>query len=197
VKLLDIRVLGDPVLRRETEPVSEVGDVLRELVGDMFTTMYAAEGIGLAAPQVGRTERVAVVDVDGTKLVMINPEVLNPSGSARAEEGCLSIPEIYGEVTRPQAITLRAMDLEGNSYELDADELLARCIQHEVDHLHGKLFIDYLGLFKRRSALSEWEKKKESYPGFVRKLTPGAEPSRSRREAEHATTHTPGQTGEM
>lgn len=197
MKLLDIRVLGDPVLRRETEPVAAISEELRELVADMFTTMYAAEGIGLAAPQVGRTERVAVADVEGTRLVMINAEVLNPAGSERAEEGCLSIPEIYGDVTRPESVTLRATDLDGNTYELDATGLLARCIQHEVDHLHGKLFIDYLGLFKRRSALSEWEKKKADYPGFIRKVIPGAEPARSRREAEHAHTHTPEHTGEI
>jgi peptide deformylase len=197
VKLLDIRVFGDPILRKETRRVTAVTDELRELVADMFTTMYAAEGIGLAAPQVGRTERVAVVDVDGTKLTLINPEIVSREGSSRAEEGCLSIPEIYGDVTRPDSIVLRATDLESQEYELKASELLARCIQHEIDHLHGKLFIDYLGLFKRRSAISEWEKKKEQYPGFIRRVVPGAEQPRRSAAAEHATTHTPEQTGEM
>ncbi len=92
---------------------------------------------------------------------------------------------------------MRAIDLEGQTFEIDASELLARCIQHEIDHLHGKLFIDYLGLFRRRSALSEWEKRKDSYPNFIRKITPGAEPSRRRESVQHATTHTPEQTGEM
>jgi peptide deformylase len=197
VKLLDIRVLGDPVLRRETTPVHEITDELRELVADMFATMYAAEGIGLAAPQVGRMERVAVVDAEGTKLVLINPQVLEPSGSARAEEGCLSIPEIYGDVTRPETVVLRATDIEGNEYELEATELLARCIQHEVDHLHGKLFIDYLGLFKRRSALAEWDKKKDQYPNCVRRVVPGAEQRRDSDVADHAHTHTPEHTGEI
>jgi peptide deformylase len=197
VKLLDIRVLGDPMLRKDTTPVAEITEDLRQLVADMFTTMYAAEGIGLAAPQVGRTERVAVVDVEGTKLTLINPEIVNRDRSSRAEEGCLSIPEIYGEVTRPDSIVLRATDLEGQEYELEANELLARCIQHEIDHLHGKLFIDYLGLFKRRYALGEWEKKKDQYPGFIRKVVPGAAQPRRSAAAEHATTHTPEQTGEM
>lgn len=197
MKLLDIRVLGDPILRRETEPVAEITDELRELVADMFTTMYAAEGIGLAAPQVGRTERVAVVDVEGTTLTLINPEIVVASGAAKAEEGCLSIPEIYGEVARPESVVVRATDLQGTSFELEASELVARCIQHELDHLHGKLFIDYLGLFKRRSALAEWERQKAKYPGLIRKITPGAEPSRRRDAKEHATTHTPEQTGEM
>lgn len=197
MKLLDIRVLGDPVLRRETEPVSEITDELRELVADMFTTMHAAEGIGLAAPQVGRSERVAVVDVEGTSLTLINPEVIVSAGAGKAEEGCLSIPEIYGEVTRAETIVVRATDLQGNPFELESGELVARCIQHEIDHLHGKLFIDYLGLFKRRAALAEWERQKVKYPGLIRKIIPGAEPSRRRPAAGHATTHTPEQTGEM
>jgi peptide deformylase len=195
--LLEIRVLGDPILRRETDLVTDITDELRELVANMFTTMYAAEGIGLAAPQVGRTERVAVVDVEGTRLTLINPEIVVSSGAAKAEEGCLSIPEIYGDVTRPERIVVRATDLEGASFELEAGELVARCIQHEIDHLHGKLFIDYLGLFKRRSALAEWERQKAKYPGLIRKITPGAEPARRRTATEHATTHTPEQTGEM
>ncbi|CAN5147543.1 peptide deformylase [soil metagenome] len=197
MKLLDIRVLGDPVLRRETEPVSDITDELRELVADMFTTMQAAEGIGLAAPQVGRSERVAVVDVEGTTLTLINPEIIVSAGAGKAEEGCLSIPEIYGEVTRPETIVVRATDLQGNPFELESGELVARCILHEIDHLHGKLFIDYLGLFKRRSALAEWERQKVKYPGLIRKIIPGAEPSRRRGVAGHATTHTPEQTGEM
>lgn len=197
MKLLDIRVLGDPILRRKTEPVADITDEFRELVANMFTTMHAAEGIGLAAPQVGRTERVAVVDVEGTTLTLINPEIVVSSGAGKAEEGCLSIPEIYGEVTRPETIVVRATDLEGSSFELEAGELVARCIQHEIDHLHGKLFIDYLGLFKRRSALAEWERQKPKYPGLIRKIVPGAEPSRRSAAKEHASTHTPEQTGEM
>jgi peptide deformylase len=204
MKLLDVRVLGDPILRRETTPVDSVTDELRALVADMFTTMYAAEGIGLAAPQVGRLERVCVIDVEGAKYTLVNPEIVEHSGSSRAEEGCLSIPEIYGEVERPERIVVRARDLDGAPTQLEASALLGRCIQHEVDHLHGKLFIDYLGLFKRRSALAEWEKLKEKYPGLVRKIVPGEVPSRRRggtpapsEASEHATTHTAERTGEI
>ena len=204
MKLLDVRVLGDPILRRETTLVESVTDELRAFVADMFTTMYAAEGIGLAGPQVGRLERVCVIDVEGAKYTLVNPEIVEHGGSARAEEGCLSIPEIYGEVERPERVVVRALDLDGARIELQADALLGRCIQHEVDHLHGKLFIDYLGLFKRRSALAEWDRLKEKYPGLIRKIVPGEVPSRRRgattaasEAAEHATTHTPERTGEI
>ena len=186
MKTLDIRVLGDPILRMETKPVAEVTGELKQLVEQMFTTMYAAEGIGLAAPQVGRTERLAVVDVEGAKYTLINPEIVSRDGSARAEEGCLSIPDVFGEVERPQRVTVRALDIDGKPFELAADELLARCIQHEVDHLHGKLFVDYLSVFKRRSALNQWEKLKSNYPGLIRKVVPGAE--QKPRSAEHTPT---------
>jgi peptide deformylase len=170
VKILDIRVLGDPVLRKETTRVTEITDDLRELISEMFNTMYAAEGIGLAAPQVGRTERVAVVDVEGAKYTLINPEIVSTAGSARAEEGCLSIPDIYGDVTRGSTVVVRATNENGESFEVEASELLGRCMQHEIDHLDGKLFIDYLSVFKRRSAMSQWEKNKADYPGFIRKV---------------------------
>jgi peptide deformylase len=171
VSILDIRVLGDPVLRRPTKPVTQVTDELRKLIADMFETMYAAEGIGLAAPQVGRTERLAVVDVEGKKFALINPEVLATSGSPeKAEEGCLSIPEIYGDVERPAEVTIRASDENGDLYEATAGELLGRCFQHEIDHLDGKLFIDYLSPLKRKAALAKWEKAKDEYPGNLRKV---------------------------
>jgi peptide deformylase len=171
VSILDIRVLGDPVLRKPTKRVTEVSDELRELIADMFETMYAAEGIGLAAPQVGRSERLAVVDVEGKKFTLINPEIVTTNGSPdKAEEGCLSIPEIYGDVERPAEVTIRATDENGNQYEASANELLGRCFQHEIDHLDGKLFIDYLSPLKRKAALSKWEKAKEEYPGNIRKV---------------------------
>jgi peptide deformylase len=171
VSILDIRVLGDPVLRKPTKHVAEVTDELRKLIADMFETMYAAEGIGLAAPQVGRTERLAVVDVEGAKFVLINPEILATEGEPdKAEEGCLSIPDIYGDVVRPFTVTFRAMDQHGREYEATGSELLGRCIQHEVDHLDGKLFLDYLSPLKRKAAMSKWEKSKGQYPGFIRKV---------------------------
>lgn len=171
MSILDIRVLGDPVLRKPTKRVTEITDELRQLIADMFETMYAAEGIGLAAPQVGRAERVAVVDVEGQKFTLINPEVLERTGEIdKAEEGCLSIPDIYGDVERPFTVTIRAMNENGEVYEATASELLGRCFQHEIDHLDGKLFIDYLSTLKRKAAMTKWEKAKSEYPGFIRKV---------------------------
>jgi peptide deformylase len=133
--------------------------------------MYLAKGIGLAAPQVGRSERIAVVDVDDKPLVIINPEVVSADlRTIKAEEGCLSIPDIYGDVVRPATVRVRALNLEGNAFEVDASELFARCLQHEIDHLHGKLFIDYLSVLKRRAALAKWTKEKHKYPAFLRTL---------------------------
>ena len=171
MSLLEIHVLGSPLLRTETTPVTTITDEVRRLVEDMFETMRAAQGIGLAAPQVGRLERVAVVDVDNQPLVLINPEIIAESGSERAEEGCLSIPDIYGDVDRAARVTVRATDLEGNIFEREASELLARAFQHEIDHLHGKLFIDYLSFLKRRGVMARWEDLKEKYPGQRRILT--------------------------
>ncbi|MDQ6689030.1 MAG: peptide deformylase [Gemmatimonadota bacterium] len=171
MSILDIRVLGDPVLRKPTKAVTAVTDEIRSLIANMFETMYAAEGIGLAAPQVGRTERVAVVDVEGKKFALINPEIVSKTGPAeKAEEGCLSIPEIYGDIERPAEVTIRALDENGKEYEESAGELLGRCFQHEIDHLDGKLFIDYLSPLKRRAALTKWEKAKDEYPGNIRKV---------------------------
>jgi len=171
VSILDIRVLGDPVLRKPTKHVTEITDELRQLIADMFETMYAAECIGLAAPQVGRTERLAVVDVDGQKFTLINPEVIERTDDIeKGEEGCLSIPDIYGDVDRPFTVTIRATNENGEQYEATASELLGRCFQHEIDHLDGKLFLDYLSPLKRKSAMAKWEKSKADYPGFIRKV---------------------------
>lgn len=189
MSILDIRVLGDPILRKETVPVGEITDEIRRLIADMFETMYASEGIGLAAPQVGRPERIAVVDVDGERHALINPEIVElSSATEKSEEGCLSIPNIYGDVTRPFTVTVRAMNENGETFEITASELLGRCIQHEVDHLDGKLFIDYLSMLKRRSALNKWDGEKADYPNFIRKVVAGSKsgrPSGSRARNEH------------
>ena len=185
MSLLDVRVLGDPILRQETKPVADVTDEVRRLIDDMFETMYAAKGIGLAAPQVGRRERVAVIDVgEGRPFAIINPEIVLAEGAAKGEEGCLSIPEVYGDVERAARVIVRAVGRDGEPFDIDATELLARCLQHEIDHLHGKLFIDYLGAFKRRSALAQWAKEREKYPGNVRKLTPAEIASHHQRDEE-------------
>jgi peptide deformylase len=184
VAVLDIRVLGDPILRERTAPTPAVTEDVRVLVENMFETMYAAEGIGLAAPQVGRSERVFVMDVDENPLALINPEIVQKEGSERAEEGCLSIPEIFGDVERATRVVARAIDLKGKPFEVEMTGLAARCIQHELDHLDGKLFIDYMSLIKRRFTSRKWEKEAANYPGFVRKLEPGK--SRSRRSRSRA-----------
>lgn len=170
MSVLDIYVLGAPILRQETRPVEQITDELRRLVDDMFETMYAAKGIGLAAPQVGRTERVAVVDVDDRRLVLINPEIVLAEGKQRDEEGCLSIPDIYGDVERASHVVVRALDRDGTPYEVDATDLLARCLQHEIDHLHGRLFIDYLSVVKRRAALAKWEKMRKGERSHIRRV---------------------------
>jgi peptide deformylase len=172
VSILPIQVLGSPILRQETVPVKQVTDDLRRLVDDMIETMYAAKGIGLVAPQVGRTERLAVIDTEGGKpFAIINPVVLSAEGSEKGEEGCLSIPDIYGDVVRPAVVKIRALGADGKEFEVDADELLARCLQHEIDHLDGKLFIDYLSVLRRRAAMAKWATLKGRYPKFVRTLS--------------------------
>ena len=177
MSLLDIHVLGSPILRQDTVPVRVVTDDIRTLIDDMFETMRAARGIGLAAPQVGRSERVAIVDVGKTReerqpIVLVNPEIVSQEGKSRGEEGCLSIPEIYGEVDRAATVVVRALDRDGVPFEIAATDLLARCVQHEIDHLHGRLFVDHLSLFKRRAALARWEEEKHLYPDLRRTLVP-------------------------
>ena len=184
MSLLPIHVLGAPVLREETEVVTAYTDDLRQLIADMFETMYAASGIGLAAPQVGRRERVAVVDVEGARYVMVNPEIVFREGKERAEEACLSIPELYGDVDRAKRVIVKAHDADGRPFDLPATDLLARCLQHEIDHLHGKLFIDYLSYLKRRAALAKWEELREDYPGNLRHLKPGDREGRGQEHAE-------------
>lgn len=144
----------DPRLKEKSLKVNSFDSSLRELVQDMVETMYAAPGIGLAAPQIGVHQQVIVVDLkagskDGQLFVAINPEVMNPQGEQYGEEGCLSVPDIYESVWCSQRIVLRAQDLEGKTWELPAEDLLARCFCHEIDHLRGILFIDRLSPLKR------------------------------------------------
>ena len=171
MSILDIRVLGDPILRQATVPVTAMSEELHRLIRDMFDTMHHARGIGLAAPQVGRTERLAVVEVDDHKLVLINPEVVERAGKAKGEEGCLSIPDIYADVERPGTVTVRAHDENFARYEVEASDLLARCLQHEIDHLDGKLFLDYLSVLKRAAALAKWKLQQDKYPGYIRRVS--------------------------
>ena len=173
MSLLDIHVLGSPILRQETERVETINADLRRLADDMFDTMHAAKGVGLAAPQVGRRERLTVVDADDVRLVLINPEIILHESTVRGEEGCLSLPEIYADVQRAARVIVRAQDIDGKWFEVEGTELLGRCLQHEIDHLHGKLFTDRLSLLKRRAAMREWDEEKLKYPKLLRVLPVG------------------------
>ena len=173
MSLLDIHVLGSPILRQDTQRVDTITPEMRRLVDQMFDTMAAAKGVGLAAPQVGRRERLCVVDADDTRLVVINPEIVFAEGTIKGEEGCLSIPEIYADVQRAARVIVRAQDIDGKWYEVEGTELLGRCLQHEIDHLHGKLFTDRLSLLKRRKAMKEWAEEKLNYPKLLRVLPVG------------------------
>lgn len=159
-----ILVLPDPRLRAIADPIEKVDDGIKQLAQDMLETMYDAPGIGLAATQIGEMKRIVVMDLardDEPKapIVMINPEILKFSDDAvTTEEGCLSIPELYYDVERSAEITVRYTDLEGKTVELDAEDRLAICIQHELDHLDGVLYIDYLSRLKRDRVLKKFQK---------------------------------------
>jgi peptide deformylase len=170
--LLDIHVLGSPILRRETEIVQQMTPELRRLVSDMFETMHAAKGIGLAAPQIGRSERIAIVDIDDKPLTLVNPRITMKSGKSRREEGCLSIPDIHFDVDRAGKVIVEALDIDMKPITLEGVDLFGTCLQHEIDHLHGKLFIDHLSILKRRQAMREWDEEKDQYPDLLRRLTP-------------------------
>ncbi|MGA1194726.1 MAG: peptide deformylase [Kiritimatiellia bacterium] len=159
--LLPILHHPDPRLRRRAQPVAAVDDDLRTFVANMFETMYAAPGIGLAATQVNDLRRVIVVDVSENQdepLALINPEVIAKDGEEEMEEGCLSVPGIYDKVQRAEHIRVRALNEQGETIEFDADGLLAVCIQHEIDHLDGKLFVDYLSKLKQTRIIKKLEK---------------------------------------
>ncbi|MCF8198020.1 MAG: peptide deformylase [Sulfuritalea sp.] len=150
--LLQILRYPDPRLHQKAAPVKAVDESIRQLASDMAETMYAAPGIGLAASQVDRHVRLIVIDIsdDRSQLqTFINPELLETSGEIEGEEGCLSVPGIYDTVKRASHVKVRALGLDGKSFEMEADELLAVCIQHEIDHLEGKVFVDYLSRLKR------------------------------------------------
>ena len=145
---------GNPVLEKPAETVTRFDDALRKLVEDMFESMYAAHGVGLAAPQIGIAKRLAVIDVSfkedpKARLVLVNPEIIRTEGKQRGSEGCLSLPEFREEVTRPLRVTVRAQDASGKHFEASGEELLARALMHETDHLNGKLYISHISALKR------------------------------------------------
>lgn len=149
-----ITLYGNPVLETPAETVTEFNDDLRKLVDDMFESMYAAHGVGLAAPQIGIGKRITVIDVTfkedpNAKLVLINPEIIHTEGRQRGTEGCLSLPEFREDVTRPNKVTVRAQDVEGKWFEHTGEELLARALMHETEHLEGRLYISHISRLKR------------------------------------------------
>jgi peptide deformylase len=152
------------VLTTMCEPVEEVNDEIRELVDDMIETMYHANGVGLAAPQIGVTKRITVIDVSAREdeesrvYVLINPEIVESEGKLKWEEGCLSFPGLYGEVVRAEKVKVRATNRDGESYEIEGEGLLAVALQHEIDHLDGVLFTERMSRLKRRMALKEYKK---------------------------------------
>lgn len=159
--ILNILHFPDPRLRTRAAPVSQVDASIRRLVDDMFDTMYDAPGIGLAATQVNVHQRVIVIDVSQEKnepRVFINPEIISRDGVERMDEGCLSVPGVYETVERAEKVKVRALNRDGQPFELEADGLLAVCIQHEMDHLEGKLFVDYLSSLKRERIRKKLEK---------------------------------------
>ena len=145
---------GDPVLEKPAEPIIEFNGDLRKLADDMFESMYAAHGVGLAAPQIGVSKRIVVIDVTfkedpNAKLVLINPQIIKTEGRQRGSEGCLSLPDFREQVTRANVVTVRAQDLEGKWFEKTGQEMLARAFLHETDHLNGKLYISHISALKR------------------------------------------------
>ncbi|MEC4090356.1 peptide deformylase [Pseudoalteromonas rubra] len=151
----------DERLRTVAKPVAEVNDEIRQIVADMLETMYEENGIGLAATQVDIHQRIVVIDVSEERdepRVLINPEIIAKDGSTISEEGCLSVPYSYAKVDRAETVTVKALNEHGENYEFDADGLLAVCVQHELDHLQGKLFIDYLSPLKRQRIRKKIEK---------------------------------------
>ncbi|MBN2647875.1 MAG: peptide deformylase [Thiotrichales bacterium] len=159
--LLDLVLYPDPGLREVCKPVSAMNDQVDRLIDEMFYTMYDAPGIGLAAPQVAVQQRVIVVDVSEGKdqpLALINPKIIQQAGSITWEEGCLSLPGIYAKITRPNHILVEGMNREGKQIQIEASDLLAVCIQHEIDHLNGVLFVDHLSNLKRSRALQQYRK---------------------------------------
>lgn len=165
--ILEILHYPDSRLRTKAKPVEKVDDSVRLLVDDMFETMYEAPGIGLAAIQVNVAKRVVVIDISeehDQPQCFINPEILERTGEETMEEGCLSVPGYYDTVTRAETVKVRALDRDGEPFELDADGLLAVCIQHEIDHLDGKLFVDYLSKLKQVRARKKIEKELRQRP---------------------------------
>ena len=176
MSVVPIHLFGSPVLRQRADEVGHVDTEVRNLVQNLFDTMHADRGVGLAANQVGVARRVAVVETEeGDRVVLIDPEILEREGKTRAEEGCLSIPDIYGEVDRAKRIVVETTSLDNARVRVEAVDLEARAIQHEIDHLDGILFLDRLSPLKRRMLTKKWRKSREGQTGLLKIVTPEAD----------------------
>ncbi len=181
MSILPVLRFPDPQLRTVAEPVNNVDSTIKKLINDMFETMYAERGVGLAATQVNQHIRLVVVDCAGEEekpqpITFINPEIVSASEELETcQEGCLSVPEIYADVERSKFVTVKALDKDGKAFTLDCEGLLAVCIQHEIDHLNGKLFVDYLSAAKRnliRDKMKKYEKRRMREAKRVPQTTP-------------------------
>jgi len=172
VALRPIHLLGSPVLRQHSDEVECVDDEVRTLVRDLFDTMYAAEGIGLAANQVGLAKRVAVVHAgDDPVVVLINPVIIEREGNEKEEEGCISIPDIFGDVDRSLRVVIETTNLDGARERHELTALSARAVEHEIDHLDGVLFLDHLSPLKRHMLLKKWKKLRKGQTGYVEEVS--------------------------
>lgn len=168
MRKLDIVKYGDPVLRKKAKPIKKIDEKTREIADSMIETLKSVKGVGLAANQIGLLDQICIIDISkGEKkdgiLVLINPVIVKNSGNIKFEEGCLSFPEIYGEVGRYSKIKLNALNLKGENIEIEAEDLLARVIQHEIDHLNGVLFVDYLNFVEKLSLQKKLKELKKLY----------------------------------
>jgi peptide deformylase len=187
VSVLSIHLLGSAVLRQPATEVAAVDDGVRAFIADLFETMHAWKGVGLAANQVGVAKRIAVVQTgEDQRHVLVNPVIVEREGKDKDEEGCLSIPDLYGDIERSARVVVEALDEQGVKRRIEGTELLARAIQHEIDHLDGILFLDRVGPIKRRFLLRQWEKSREGATGHIRTGVPEAAAEATSRDAAQA-----------
>jgi peptide deformylase len=178
MSIRSIHLLGSPVLRQRAEEVGTVDDEIRAFVQGLFDTMHADRGIGLAANQVGDLRRVAVVQVDDDDaVVLIDPVILERDGTVRGEEGCLSIPEIFADIDRAQRVVVETTDLDGDRVTVEATDMRARAIQHEIDHLDGILFLDHVSPLKRRMLLKRWKRQRKGATNLIKDVAAHADSS--------------------
>ncbi len=173
--LRPIHLLGSPVLRERAAEIEQVDDEVRQLVRDLFDTMHADNGIGLAASQVGIARRVAVVQTEeDDAVVLIDPVIVEREGQVKGEEGCLSIPDIFADVERSARIVVEITTVDNERVRVEASDLVSRAIQHEIDHLEGVLFLDHLSPLKRRMLMKKWKKLRKGTSGYIKEVVPRA-----------------------